>query len=299
MVSYKYYTVSYKYYMVSYKYYTVSYKYYTVFCKYYMMSYKYYMVSYKYYTVSYKYYMVSYKYYTVSYKYYTVFCKYYMVSYKYYMVSYKYYTVSYKYYMVSYKYYTVSYKYYTNNVELVNSFDCLVTHEEADITLCSYMLKAAAGLTVNTFQDLPMVQELSCSGHALGNDINLLGIKIFTLDNRQTLAYVNVKDEKCSTSGVYSACLIDPRDSRKSRLVTLLVGWGEEEAEEKEYGCNVTGFRPGLEVYSETWSLTVKKIRYKFRSLVLLSAFWTGLVTRLESSSWGQSAHVCFAPGTL
>jgi hypothetical protein len=32
-----------------------------------------------------------------------------------------------------------------NNVELVSSFDCLVTHEEADITLCSYMLKAAAG----------------------------------------------------------------------------------------------------------------------------------------------------------
>ena len=31
-----------------------------------------------------------------------------------------------------------------NNVQLVNKLDCLVTHEEADITLCSYMLKAAA-----------------------------------------------------------------------------------------------------------------------------------------------------------
>ena len=31
-----------------------------------------------------------------------------------------------------------------NNVQLVNKLDCLITHEEADITLCSYMLKAAA-----------------------------------------------------------------------------------------------------------------------------------------------------------
>ena len=31
-----------------------------------------------------------------------------------------------------------------NNVQLVNKLDCLVTHEEADIMLCSYMLKAAA-----------------------------------------------------------------------------------------------------------------------------------------------------------
>ena len=29
-------------------------------------------------------------------------------------------------------------------MQLVNKLDCLVTHEEADITLCSYMLKAAA-----------------------------------------------------------------------------------------------------------------------------------------------------------
>ena len=31
-----------------------------------------------------------------------------------------------------------------NNVQLVNKLDCLITHEEANITLCSYMLKAAA-----------------------------------------------------------------------------------------------------------------------------------------------------------
>ena len=31
-----------------------------------------------------------------------------------------------------------------NNVQLVNKLDCLVTHEEADITLCSYMLMLEA-----------------------------------------------------------------------------------------------------------------------------------------------------------
>ena len=32
-----------------------------------------------------------------------------------------------------------------HNIELVNKQDCAVTHAEADITLCSYMLKAVAG----------------------------------------------------------------------------------------------------------------------------------------------------------
>ena len=31
-----------------------------------------------------------------------------------------------------------------HNIPLVNKLDCAVTHDEADITLCSYMLKAAA-----------------------------------------------------------------------------------------------------------------------------------------------------------
>ena len=30
-----------------------------------------------------------------------------------------------------------------NNIELVNKVDCIVSHIEADVTLCSYMLKAA------------------------------------------------------------------------------------------------------------------------------------------------------------
>ena len=31
-----------------------------------------------------------------------------------------------------------------HNIPLINKLDCAVTHDEADITLCSYMLKAAA-----------------------------------------------------------------------------------------------------------------------------------------------------------
>ena len=29
-----------------------------------------------------------------------------------------------------------------NNIQFVNKMDCIVSHAEADITLCSYMLKA-------------------------------------------------------------------------------------------------------------------------------------------------------------
>jgi hypothetical protein len=30
----------------------------------------------------------------------------------------------------------------SHNIQLVNKLDCVVTHAEADVTLCSYMLKA-------------------------------------------------------------------------------------------------------------------------------------------------------------
>ena len=58
---------------------------------------------------------------------------------------------------------------------------------------------------------------------------------------------------------MYSACVIDTKDSRKTRLITLLLDW-EHEEEVKEFGCNITGFRAGLEVYAVTWKLKVKKI---------------------------------------
>ena len=32
----------------------------------------------------------------------------------------------------------------SHNIQLVNKLDCVVIHDESDITLCSYMLKAAA-----------------------------------------------------------------------------------------------------------------------------------------------------------
>ena len=31
-----------------------------------------------------------------------------------------------------------------HNIQLVNMLECIVTHDEADVTLCSYMLKAVA-----------------------------------------------------------------------------------------------------------------------------------------------------------
>ena len=42
-----------------------------------------------------------------------------------------------------------------NNVQVVNKLDCLVTHEEADITLCSYMLEdpASQGETIRIVCD--------------------------------------------------------------------------------------------------------------------------------------------------
>ena len=54
-----------------------------------------------------------------------------------------------------------------NNAQLVNKLDCLVTHEEADITLCSYMLEVAASSaeTVRIVCDDNDVFVRSSTGH--------------------------------------------------------------------------------------------------------------------------------------
>ena len=50
-----------------------------------------------------------------------------------------------------------------NNVQLVNKLDCIVTHEEADITLCSYILEAAASIAET---DLAFVRTLTCLSYS-------------------------------------------------------------------------------------------------------------------------------------
>ena len=50
-----------------------------------------------------------------------------------------------------------------HNIPLVNKLDCDVTHDEADITLCSYMLKAAAEYALRQSESSVMTPTSLCS----------------------------------------------------------------------------------------------------------------------------------------
>ena len=52
-----------------------------------------------------------------------------------------------------------------NNVQLVNKLDCLVTHEEADITLCSYMPQLAVQKRLGSFVTTLTCSSVSSNGH--------------------------------------------------------------------------------------------------------------------------------------
>lgn len=95
---------------------------------------------------------------------------------------------------------------------------------------------------------------MECSGTTLDSETSLLGITLYLAHKDKILAYVNVRDSKCSTSVSYSACFIDDKDYRNTRLMTLVTAPGDSLPH--LYSCNITGFRAG-KAYLVTWSHAV------------------------------------------
>lgn len=115
---------------------------------------------------------------------------------------------------------------------------------------------STAGMSTRNFNGIPTIQEVECSGKTLGLD--LVGITLFSVPDNKIIAYVNVKDKECSTSsGAYSACVFDPLDVHKTRLITLVFGF-EDSAGTRSYGCNVTRFRAG-QTQVVMWSIRVQQ----------------------------------------
>jgi hypothetical protein len=117
------------------------------------------------------------------------------------------------------------------------------------------------GLTVRSFYNHPTVQQLQCTVASLTTEIDVVGIKLFAASDRQTLAYINFRTHECSTSSLYAACVKDEKDVKRTKLVVLLVEWLYAR-DVWEFGCNVTGFKPGLELYTASWMLSVHKREY-------------------------------------
>ena len=95
---------------------------------------------------------------------------------------------------------------------------------------------------------------MECTGSKLTSDLDVLTLTLFTIPNNTILAYVNLKNNDCSTSSSYSACVIDHGESKKSRLLTLVMDM--EEGETLSFGCNVSTFRSGI-IGSVSWTISL------------------------------------------
>ena len=108
---------------------------------------------------------------------------------------------------------------------------------------------------MTSFRGHPNVQHVQCSGEALTPDANVLLMTLFEHPNDTTVASVNFGNNQCSTSVLFSSCQIDPLNSRKTKVNTLLVDlpYGDT----RVFGCNVTFSRAQGRAGFKTWFLGV------------------------------------------
>ena len=111
-------------------------------------------------------------------------------------------------------------------------------------------------MTTKSWHGIPSIQEVECTGQALGSDSDVLSMAIFSLADNSVLTSVNLRKNECSTTHSFSACEIS-HDSRNTRLVTLVMDL--REGETRVLGCNVTSFRTGGHSAIYSWSLQVCK----------------------------------------
>lgn len=119
----------------------------------------------------------------------------------------------------------------------------------------SYKLLVSAGLKVQPFKGLDSIQEIECTGKTLLSDTTLLAMTLFREKDSKLLAYLNLQDNQCSTFDVYSACVIDSAESRRTRITSLVTELTKEES--SMYRCNITAFRSG-KTYLVSWSTPVR-----------------------------------------
>lgn len=125
-----------------------------------------------------------------------------------------------------------------------------------------------SGLQAHPFLGIPSIQQIVCSGEVLESETALLGMTLFSRHDNIILAYVNVRDNECSTSASYSACYIDYNDYRKTRLITLVTDFPEDRTS-RAYGCNITGFRAG-KAHLLSWSVDVMWISMYLKYILVV-----------------------------
>ncbi|XP_076457967.1 uncharacterized protein LOC143291754 isoform X11 [Babylonia areolata] len=126
---------------------------------------------------------------------------------------------------------------------------------------CSLVQLLWAGFTAKAFHGYAPVTQIECTGGDLNPDLYVLSIVIYVVQDDHVLASANVGKEECSTSGAFSSCVFEGRDSRRTRVRTLVTRGMRVEEGWRVFGCNLTSFRTGGRVATVTLMLTVDRER--------------------------------------
>lgn len=114
-------------------------------------------------------------------------------------------------------------------------------------------------MKVSSFQGLPNVQEVTCSGEELDPQVDLFNIALFTLKDIHVLSSANLKSRECTTSYEFASCEIDTKNVRKTKVTVLLVGL--RDSEWRSFGCELTGVNPDGRSHITSWSMEITGTR--------------------------------------
>lgn len=115
------------------------------------------------------------------------------------------------------------------------------------------------GLLVKAFRGEASILEVECTGDMLSADVDVFQMTLYTTADNEVVAYVNPLKNECLTSRSFSSCVIDEKDSRRTRLRSLVIDLGSEEA--RWYGCNVSSSQARSPIKVTSWSVVVKRLR--------------------------------------
>lgn len=115
------------------------------------------------------------------------------------------------------------------------------------------------GIKGLSFQGHDFIHEVVCSGETLDAGWDVLSMVLYECQGHKVLATVNLRSQECSTGDSFSSCFIDNRDTRNTRISSLITDLAGGES--KEYGCNITSFKSGTRAYFLSWKTTITQIR--------------------------------------
>lgn len=126
------------------------------------------------------------------------------------------------------------------------------------------------GMRAHAFEGDETIVEVVCSGEELESDATLLSLILYADDNdNRILASVNPLTGECTTSDTFSSCVIDARDSRHTRLRSLVLDL--KEGTFRTYSCEVTAARSGHKTKIILWKIPVSRNSEYLVTLVFIS----------------------------